>query len=193
MTRQLDAWKGAFGDAYTDRNHPDPLLRERAWRAMLQGLQLRTILEVGSNTGANLVALERINPSWRLTGLEPNAHARETAGVCTLNGTATRIPFQDANFDLVFTCGVLIHVPPEELDAALHELYRVARQYLLAIEYHADQPTGILYRNQTDMLWKRNYLQEYLSRFPDLLLRHSGYWTAKDGFDRTTWHLMEKR
>lgn len=193
MSRQLDAWKGAFGDAYTDRNQPDPTVRERAWGVMLRGLALQTVLEVGSNTGANLRALERINPSWRLTGIEPNAHARQQAMVLTLNGSVTSIPFKDGNFDLVFTCGVLIHVPPEELEAALHELYRVSRRYLLAIEYHADEATGILYRGQLDMLWKRNYLQEYLTRFPDLVLCHAGFWTAKDGFDRCTWHLMEKR
>lgn len=194
--RPLEQWRGTLGDTYTERNDPDWHSRERAWRAMTHNLCLRSILEVGCNRGVNLVVLRHINPNWKLVGIEPNSGARDLAlasGVLAVNGSAETIPFTDGNFDLVFTAGVLIHVPPAELDAALAELYRVTARYLVAIEYHADVETEIPYRNQTGLLWKRNYTQEYLRRFPDLHLEHSGYWSQRDGFDRCHWALMEKR
>lgn len=199
LMKPLDQWRGAFGDAYTDRNLLPWEARLWAWRTMLKGLNLQTVLEVGCNRGANLLCIQRILPGARLVGVEPNAHAREEAQreghlgqVVIVNGSAERIAFRDGNFDLVFTAGVLIHIPPEGLDRALRELYRLSRKWLLAVEYHADRETEIRYRNQTGLLWKRNHLQAYLTRFPDLQLSRSGYWGPRDGFDRCTWHLMEK-
>lgn len=200
MTKPLDQWRGTFGDAYTDRNVVDWESRLFAWRAMLKGLTVQKVLEVGSNRGANLLCIQRLLPTARLVGIEPNAHARKAAqddphlaNVITLNGSAEKIPFGDRNFDLVFTAGVLIHIPPDELDAALTELHRVSKRWLLAIEYHADTETEVVYRSQPGLLWKRPYAQEYLKRFPDLTLLRSGHWTQRDGFDRCHWALMEKR
>lgn len=189
--KPLDQWRGTFGDAYTDRNRPTWESRRMAWSRMLDGLQLTSILEVGSNRGVNLEAIAHVRPKVQLHGLEPNEHARLEATVPTWNGTAQAIPFQDRNFDLVFTSGLLIHIPPEDLGTVLGEIVRVSRRYVLAIEYHADRETPLLYRGQPGLLWKRNYLHEYLSRFPLRLVR-SGYWSPREGFDRCHWYLMEK-
>ena len=84
MSHQLDAWRGAFGDAYTDRNDVDWRSRFQAWRTMLADLEIQSILEVGSNKGANLRALREMNPSWLLLGLEPNAYALQIASTPAL-------------------------------------------------------------------------------------------------------------
>ena len=193
MTHQLDAWRGQFGDDYTDRNDVDWRSRLEAWRTMLAGLEIQSILEVGSNKGANLRALQELNASWLLLGVEPNAYARDIAWPPTVDGTATNIPFADQSFDLVFTAGLLIHIPPDELDAALREIHRVARRYLVAIEYRADIETAVTgYRGHDDMLWKRPFDQEYLRRFPELRVMRFGHWSTDWGFDNCTWWLMEK-
>ena len=193
MSHQLDAWRGAFGDAYTDRNDVDWRSRFQAWRTMLADLEIQSILEVGSNKGANLQALREMNPSWLLLGLEPNAYARDIASTPTVDGDASCLPFPACSFDLVFTAGLLIHIPPDELDRVLGQLHRVARRYLLAIEYQAEKETAVTgYHGRDDMLWKRPFNQEYLSRFPDLRVIRFGHWGEAWGFDNCTWWLMEK-
>lgn len=193
MSHQLDAWRGAFGDAYTDRNDVDWRSRFQAWRTMLADLEIQSILEVGSNKGTNLRALREMNPSWLLLGLEPNAYARDIASTPTVDGDASCLPFPACSFDLVFTAGLLIHIPPDELDRVLGQLHRVARRYLLAIEYQAEKETAVTgYHGRDDMLWKRPFNQEYLSRFPDLRVIRFGHWGEAWGFDNCTWWLMEK-
>jgi pseudaminic acid biosynthesis-associated methylase len=197
MTRQLDVWQGKFGKDYTERNAVNWRVRLPAFRAMLDGLKLTRLLEVGCNRGHNLVALRALlGDAVELSGVEPNPHAlglaRGTGAAECHAGHILDLPFADGSFDLVFTAGVLIHVPPENLTAALEELHRCSCRYLLAAEYAAAEETAVPYRGHTDLLWKRDFLQEYQGRFPDLSLVRQGYWGSEHGFDRTTWWLLEK-
>jgi hypothetical protein len=63
MNRQLDEWRGRFGDEYTDRNVVDWSTRVSLFREMLNGLRLRRILEIGCNRGHTLCVL-RGNETW---------------------------------------------------------------------------------------------------------------------------------
>jgi hypothetical protein len=45
--KQLEAWKGKFGDAYTDRNQIDWHVRLPAFQKMVEGLSIQRVLEVG--------------------------------------------------------------------------------------------------------------------------------------------------
>jgi pseudaminic acid biosynthesis-associated methylase len=198
VTTQVRTWQGDFGRAYTDRNVVDPAQRLPAFRAMLEGVDVRSVLEVGCNRGHNLVALTTLlGPDADVRGLEPNTYALDIARAASdrttvARGAANDIPFNDATFDLVFTSGVLIHVALETLPTCLDEIHRVARRYILAIEYFANEETGIEYRGHHDLLWKRDFLRHYTERFPSLALVRSGYWDLDVGFDRTHWWLLEK-
>jgi hypothetical protein len=94
--------------------------------------------------------------------------------------------------DLVFTAGVLIHIPLGDLPLALSEIYRVSKRYILAIEYFAQEETVVHYRGYDNLLWKRDFLRHYQSQFPELTLVRSGFLTSEDGFDKTHWWLLEK-
>jgi len=98
-------------------------------------------------------------------------------------------PWWSASFDLVFTAGVLIHVPPAEIDEVLRGMARVSRRWLLSVEYEADVETMINYRGQDDLLWKRPY-GAMLAKYG--AVRGSGLLTKADGFDNCTWTLVEK-
>ena len=83
----------------------------------------------------------------KMHALEPNATARGILirdGVVpaahVLDGSVESIDLADESVDLVFTSGVLIHVDPARLEAACREMHRVARRYLLTIEYFANEP-----------------------------------------------------
>ena len=80
------------------------------------------------------------------------------------------LPYEDKYFDLVFTSGVLIHISPNDLPAALDEIHRCAKRYIWGSEYYASGVTEINYRGHGELLWKMDYAREYLARFADLEL-----------------------
>ena len=197
--RQLETWKGELGDAYTRRNAVDWRRRLPAFQRMLEGIPVTRLLEVGCNRGHNLKALTAVlGEQGDISGVEPNDYSRRLAreanpGCRVVPGRIDDLPFASSSFDLVMTAGVLIHIPLAGLDRALDEVHRVSRRYILAIEYFAETETPVPYRGRQDLLFKRNFLRHYESRFPDLALVRDGYWTAAEGFDRTHWWLLEKR
>jgi pseudaminic acid biosynthesis-associated methylase len=198
MGPQLDIWRGEFGDAWTDRNRGIDLGKRLAcFRTMLAGLDLRRVLEVGCNRGQNLVVLRQLlGPGAELTGVEPNDYALGLAGQTGAGrfvaGHACALPFPDGHFDLVFTAGVLIHLAPAALPAALDELHRASRRYLLAVEYAAAAETVVPYRGHNELLFKRDFLAHFRHRFPGLAVVGQGEWPDGSGFDGTTWWLMDK-
>ena len=198
MQQQMDTWQNEFGNAYTDRNVVEWEIRLPAFQTMLGDLAIDRLLEVGCNRGHNLVAASHcLSPQTELFGIEPNAYALSIAQslghpIKALEGNAFNIPFNDGEFDLVFTSNVLIHVSLEDLPLALQEIYRVSNRYILAIEYFAEKETDIYYRGHNNLLWKRNFPKHYQKLFPNLTIIRDGYWEAEDGFDRSHWWLFEK-
>ena len=96
--------------------------------------------------------------------------------------------------DMAFTSGVLIHIHPDQLPASIEEIHRVARRYIVCIEYFSDKPEMIPYRGHDDRLFKRDFGGLYLDRFPDLQLLDYGFaWKRVTGLDNLTWWLFEKR
>lgn len=199
MKTQLKAWSGEFGRAYTDRNVIDWRVRLPAFQTMLSGLSLDRVLEVGCNRGHNLLALSHLlGAQTDIVGVEPNQYAVEiarsmSAKVAVLHGDIFNLPFRDAYFDLVFTSGVLIHIPQDSLHTAIRRMGRASRRFFLAVEYFAEEETPILYRGSTDLLWKRNFPDHFRACLPGHSLVRSGYWGPEDGFDRAHWWLLDRR
>jgi pseudaminic acid biosynthesis-associated methylase len=196
QTQQLDLWRSEFGRDYTDRNDREKPERVTSWRRILDGIAPARVLEVGCNVGWNLEYLRRIGVP-ELFGIEPQLYAVERArwrgpqfGV--VHGTAFDLPFKDGWFDLAFTSGVLIHISPETVGAALDEIYRVARRWIVAIEYDAPGETEITYRGHAGALWKRDHGTLWTSRYPELRSIRRIELGAADGYDDCTAHLFEK-
>ncbi len=194
----MNPWEGEFGKAYTDRNAIDWRTRLNAFKQMLGDLPIKRVLEIGCNKGHNLTAIaELLGNDSEVIGIEPNQYALELARKSSVNagvlyGHVFDIPFKDGYFDLVFTCGVLIHISLQDLLKALSEIYRVSKRYILAVEYFAEKETAVTYRGHKNLLWKRDFYKHYITQFPDLTLLRKGYWGPEDGFDRTHWWLLEK-
>ncbi len=92
----------------------------------------------------------------------------------------------------MFTAGVLIHQPDESLKQVMREITRCSGHYILAMEYHSDQPEVIEYRGQTGALIKRNYRELY-EKWTGSKYLDGGFLSKDEGWDDVTWCLMEKR
>jgi len=108
---------------------------ERHLPACLDGLNLagKRVLEIGLGQGADSESLIRRGAIW--TGVDLTAESVERVRTrLTLRdlpfadlkqGSALGLPFADDSFDLVFSHGVLHHVP--EINQAEQEIHRVLR------------------------------------------------------------------
>jgi pseudaminic acid biosynthesis-associated methylase len=204
-TAQLEFWRGDFGGGYRDRNAASAEhLRARVglWAQIMHrvaGSPPASVLEVGSNIGNNLRALRSLTAA-EMFALEPNADSRQVLAESGLlpegrvmNGAAAAIPLDDAAVDLVFTSGVLIHIHPDQLEASIREIHRVAARYIVCIEYFSDKPEMIPYRGHDDRLFKRDFGGLYLDTFTDLRVVDYGFaWKRVTGLDNLTWWLLEK-
>ena len=188
-TPQLKEWTGRFGLEYTERNSLTPAQVDELWvknygvsrtemnRRFLSDLPKDArILEVGCNLGNQLALLQDLGFT-NLYGVEVQEHALEAARARTRNlqltlASAFDLPYEDRYFDLVFTAGVLIHISPEDLPVALDEIHRCTGQYVMGSEYYAPSSTELKYRDHNALLWKMDYAQQYLTRFPRLELIH---------------------
>jgi spore coat polysaccharide biosynthesis protein SpsF len=204
-TPQTLLWRGAFGDDYISRN-PTSIGNVQAaamlWAQILRRLQgdpPRTILEIGANIGINLCALRALTDA-QLFAVEPNASARRhlvdesiLPPGNILDGIASQIALADRSADLVFTRGVLIHIHPDDLLASCREMHRVARRYIVSIEYFSANPEELTYRNQSSALFKRDFGAFWLEHFPDLRVLDYGFaWQRLTGLDNLTWWAFEK-
>lgn len=99
---------------------------------MLEHLDARSVLDVGSGTGRAIRFLKRRRPELRIVGLEPVqalrdvGHAQGLGRDELVDGDATALPFADGEFDLACEFGMLHHVRHPQL--AVREMLRVARK-----------------------------------------------------------------
>ena len=140
-TLQIKQWESDFGRDYTDRNSLEPdaldalyqknygVTRSQLNDRFLEAIPRRaSILEVGCNTGNQLLLLQKMG-FLSLHGIEVQEYALERAKsrlpeADLRRASAFHIPYPGEYFDLVFTSGVLIHVAPEDLACAMTEIHR---------------------------------------------------------------------
>jgi len=185
LTKQENFWSSEFGKDYTDRNSHS--LEDwnkfyiETWgetKTKMNEISLNEvskdakILEVGCNTGMQLRGLQAMGFK-SLYGIEIQDFAVEKAKEYTQNiniiqGSGFELPFKDGYFDLTCTNGVLIHISPDNLPKIMDEMYRCSSKYIWGWEYFAEEVTNINYRGNEGFLWKANFAQMFLDRFPDL-------------------------
>ncbi|MFQ5557279.1 MAG: pseudaminic acid biosynthesis-associated methylase [Acidimicrobiales bacterium] len=190
-------WAGEFGDAYLRRNIDAAAGRAAHWHDLLDRHPITGVLEVGCTQGDNLVHFTDHMPNEAMAGLDINPTVLEALevnlpGIRAVQGVARDLPFADREFDLVFTVGLLIHIPDDTLREVMAELVRCSRRFVYAGEYHSDEPTTIRYRDRDGMLFKRDYGSLFQQWFPELRLVDGGYLTEDEGFDRVTWVMLER-
>jgi pseudaminic acid biosynthesis-associated methylase len=192
-------WAGRFGDEYLDRNLDRQAGRGPFWSEQLARLDVKTVLEVGCNVGANLQWIAELLGVENVAGVDINEKALDflrgrVPGIDARPAPARDLPFPDSSFDLVFTTGVLIHQAPDELDSVMREIVRCSRRYVLCGEYYAEELTEVPYRGQEGALFKQDYGALYQRLFPGLRLVERGFLDASEGaWDDVTYWVFEKQ
>jgi ubiquinone/menaquinone biosynthesis C-methylase UbiE len=104
--------------------------------ALLQMLEVRTVLDVGTATGRGIRDLKQALPGLFFCGVEPVAalvdqavQSGNTAGVQIIRATGDALPFPNASFDAVCEFAVLHHVANPS--AVVKEMLRVAKRAVL--------------------------------------------------------------
>jgi SAM-dependent methyltransferase len=121
-----------------------------------------SILEVGCSYGGQLAFLHH-HGFDDLTGIDISKDAVLQAGsergvqADLTVGDAASLPFATDAFDVVFTSGCMIHIPPPELLGVCREIARVSNRFIMGKEYFARSLTEIEYRGHTNVLFKGPY------------------------------------
>ena len=210
MNDQLKLWTGDFGDVYHLRN-PNSFKSVKARVAMFKDILsvieqndnkknpkriLRSVLEVGAGTGANLLAI-RESSSAILAAVEPNRSAFDeikATGVATgLMMCCDWMDFPDSyeKWDMVFTSGVLIHVHPTRRKKFMDKVIEVSDRYVVAIEYFSPELREVTYHGESDALW----IDDWGKLYADMglkLLSCKFYYKGLTWLDNLTCFIFEK-
>lgn len=191
----LEFWAGQFGDEYLERNRVNWLKRVPFWQSILDKTNAQSILEMGCNAAWNMQALRKVNSELAMTGIDINENALKEARASGFDVEVLPVhevaeKFGHGVCDLAFSCGVLIHIPPENITPSMTAICNVSSQYVLAVEYESEEEQMVKYRGNVDRLWRRPFGQMYQKLGLDLV--ETGTVGPEDGFDNCRWWLLEK-
>jgi SAM-dependent methyltransferase len=145
---------------------PDIREKVRVFTEMIPK-RVATIVDVGCGDGAITNALGR---HWSVTGVDSSREALKYVTTEAVLGDARQLPFADASFDLAMSSQMLEHLDDATYWAALAELRRVARDYLLiSVPYSEDLGMRMIRCPRCGL---RQHVWGHVRRFtPDSLIR----------------------
>ncbi|MEP7370066.1 MAG: pseudaminic acid biosynthesis-associated methylase [Dermatophilaceae bacterium] len=201
-TPQEELWAGEFGNDYIVRNRDAALVdsnRALFEKVLSNAPGVTSAIEFGANIGNNLRALRDLLPGCEMHSVEINATAAaeiQAWGGATVE-VASLTDFEPSRqWDLSFTKGVLIHLPPQLLPSVYDKLVASSSRYVMVCEYYNPSPVEVSYRGHEHALFKRDFAGEILDAHPELRLVAYGFTYHRDPvhpLDDSTWFLMEKQ
>jgi SAM-dependent methyltransferase len=139
-TRRASAYWGNLPDYHlTNDDDPTGIVRSQWVAELISGLEVSSVLEVGTNSGRNLQYIKEAQPSVRLRGIDVNPRAVEFA---VRKGLDIDFSVADANvwqeganaWDVILTMSVLDHVPDAAIDELAMNIVVTAAKYIVAVE-----------------------------------------------------------
>ena len=118
---------------------PPATVRSKWFVEQLKNYEFDSIFEIGFFAGRNLKYISEAFPDASVGGLEVNPKAvrfaREKLPNCNLlHFDLHELSDISGVSDIVFTSGVLIHVPPEDLTSAIKQMISRAARYVMHLE-----------------------------------------------------------
>lgn len=103
-------------------------------------LHCNTVLEVGCNAGNDL---KLFSNEIQVYGVDSNEliikKAKERLPVVNFKvGEVSKLPFDDASIDMIFTHGFFNYLDDREIEKGIEELFRVSKKYIVNCEIFGD-------------------------------------------------------
>jgi len=180
-----------WSDNYSKQKAQQRIDKGQYWLLKkIEELKPRKVLEIGCGFGKNLkFLLENLSYPPVLIGFDisnsmvrkakENLHEKVLLGCGDIN----LLPFCDQTYDLVFTHATLMHVPEQNIKKAIHELERVAKQYLIIIE----ETYWSIGKSQGFTLKPNDYT--FIYDYEDLLT-HCGLLIEEKRVEKGDWNLI---
>ena len=116
-------------------------------RDIFKKLKGKTFLELGCGAGRNLLSLHKNIRDINTTGIDINSTAIKVAKKQLEKYHSTLLcksiyelgSFQDKSFDVVFTCGVLMHIPHDKVIDIVKQMHRIAK--IAVVHFELDGPS----------------------------------------------------
>ena len=107
--------------------------------------------------------MRRFDDSFEIHGVDLNEHALELAKKNVPNGkfykeNITKLPFDDASIDFIFTHKLLNYLDDETLDSGVNEMFRVVKRYIVNCELFGEDEALI-----NNEMKHRNMLKRWLN------------------------------
>lgn len=158
-----DFWAN-LGPRYSSKNKYIAIPRREHVARIIKETGVKSVLELGCNDGANL---KRVEDYVAATGLDINPIALKSArSYCPkatfIQGSIYDLSqFKDDQFDLVFTCGVLIHIPSDLIAGIIKEQSRIASKLIFNIEHHGEKDSVYYTDGGVPHRFVTNYIKAY--------------------------------
>ena len=200
QSKNANEWSGTFGNDYTERQTEDLDNRAFLFSDALKMVfsEIDSVCEFGANVGENIKVLQELfgfRKKWLKNKKMPDFGAieiNEKCSVILIEQDIAEVYCQSVSepiihkYDLVFTRGVLIHLPEEDLIKTVDNMIATSNKYILVAEYHNPERRMITYRGKDNMMWQDNYYKYFINKGCELI---------DYGFDPKydiTWFLMKK-
>ena len=149
---------------------PQHQAQEQALRAAVRHLEgpINSVLDVGCGRGRIAAFLQRELPKAKYTGLDVGPVQLELTRKVRPDGEFIQAAIQDLDrpddlWELVVCSEILMHIPPDEIQAAVHKIKRAAYGYILIVEWVPTADWALF--NSPDMVAWWNFAHDYLKLF----------------------------
>jgi len=160
-------WKNV-GEKFYEKNTRVAKFRTPFIAKIIEDNGIVSVLELGCNSGRNLMAIHKRCPNVEITGFDICEDAVKHAQEVEKNPAKFIIgslydlsQFDDNSFDLVFTSSVLFHIPSDKVAGIIAEQKRIAKKFIFNIERHGTVEQPVVYRGETPHQWVTNYKKIY--------------------------------
>ena len=139
----------------------------RNWKFMFSQIEGKSLLDLGSGAGISLALAKVFNPDLKVLGLEGGNDVLEVSkqrGISTRSGDIYSTPFDDGQFDTVWSSHVLEHL--EKPEAAISESWRVAKKRIIHAVPVGDVDDKNLGSKHLHIFNRKNFTELFLGACP---------------------------
>lgn len=143
----------------------------------------KKVLEIGTFGGYNLREIHKLDDTIELVGFDINLSALDYAkkkcpAIDTIHGSIHKLEkyFTENQFDLIFTAGVLIHIPNESVNSIISNIIQFSKTDVVHAEHHGATPNKLPGKK---MRWVHNFEALYETHDTNIFPA----WDASNGFE----------